>query len=79
VTAKQARPGVGPPCPENEKATGQGGSLMGGSVIEGRVSISAESVKREAGHHFMLWLKTGIPHHRRLARAAADAARRGAA
>lgn len=32
--------------PKNEKATGKGGSLIGATVIEGRVGISAGSVKR---------------------------------
>jgi hypothetical protein len=76
MDAKQAVAGIAPPSPENEKAAGEGGSLIGATVIEGRLSIPAESVKREADHHFMLWLKTGIDYYRRLARAASDAARK---
>jgi len=79
MTAQNAGAGIGPPKSKNEKATGQGGNLIGATVMEKRLSISAESVKREASRHFAIWLRTGIDYHCRLARAAADAARKGAA
>jgi hypothetical protein len=42
--------GIGPPKSENEKAAGQGGSLIGATVVNGRVVTPTDSVKPEAGH-----------------------------
>jgi hypothetical protein len=67
---------TGPPKPKNEKGALAGAHLHGITKTTKTLSISAVSVKREAGHYFMLWLKTGIDYHRRLARAASDAARK---
>ena len=68
--------GVGPPDPRNGKATGEGGDSIGTTKTTAKVSISAETVKREADKFFLLWLTTGVDYHRRLARAASDAARK---
>jgi hypothetical protein len=68
--------GVGSPEPEKEKGARAGANLHGATKTLSRLSISAETVKEEAGRHFAIWLKTGIDYHRRLARAASDAARK---
>jgi hypothetical protein len=70
------RAGVGSPDAKNEKGAGVGASLHGATKTAQRLSSSAESVKREADRHFVLWPKTGTDYHRRLARAASDAARK---
>ena len=76
MTAKQAGAGTGPPEPENEKGALAGAHLHGTTNTHRNVIITAEAVKQEADRHFLVWLRTGIDYHRRLARAAADAARK---
>ena len=77
MTAIHSGAGVEPPTPKKEKGARTGANLHG--ITETRLlSISAESVKREADHHFMLWLKNGVAHHRTIARVLGDAARKGA-
>ena len=76
MAATQSGAVIGPPNSENEKGALAGAHLHGINKTAQTLSISSVNVKREADHHFMLWLTTGIDYHRRLARAASDAARK---
>ena len=63
---------------KNDKAALAGDGLLDGITNTAqRLSVSAESVKQEADKYFMLWLTGHGEYYRRLARTAADAARKG--
>jgi hypothetical protein len=80
MTAKNAGAGIGPPCPENEKAALAGGSLNTEKYSTAKVVTSAESVTQEADFLILQWLRSGgVDYCRRLAHVGADAARKGAA
>jgi hypothetical protein len=76
MDAKQAGAGTGPPKSKNEKGALAGAHLHGATNTLQQLTSSAETVKQEADRHFLVWLRTGIDYHRRLARAASDAARK---
>jgi hypothetical protein len=73
--AKQS--GIDPPNSEKEKTTLQGGSLNAARDLNNMLAVSAEAVNAEADCFLLQWLRTGADYYRRLARATADAARKG--
>jgi hypothetical protein len=79
MTANHSEGGIGPTCPENEKAGGEAGNLSTGKESSSKLSVSAEAVKLEARRHLVRWLETGQEYHLRLARAKFGAVRKGAA